>query len=500
MRKILLILVLLLSSVLLLTLPAAAQDAVSFGSTTIENRFPQSLQFTVSAELPDSDLTAAFLIIRPRTYIGFANPIALPATVSQTGTELTLSFRLESNGITIPNLPLRISWRILTADGNQYDSEETVVIYADTRFEWQTLQNDLVLVQWHDRPATFGQAVFDLANIAIEEQQTLFGEALQFPITIIIYNDLGEFEAWNPLAESERIGGQAFPEYGITAQIVSLFGDPQPWLLEVVPHEISHLYFSQVTYSTSITPQWLDEGLATYHEYSDNGALLDFAQDAAKNGSLIQLGQLDRRLGDVERTDLLYAQGMSVVTYLIETYGEDGFAALLAAFGDGQNTETAFTTATGKGLGAIQADWLAWMGVSAENYATPTPWPLPTPFPSPTPFVPRDFATDTPIPTATMTPTAIPSTPTATVTATSTPAPTNTPVPIAAAAFDDNPAAPSRPMTPKPRQEAQDDSITESVFPIGLAIYVIVMLAFFPAIAAVVMLFFKRAADRRRHG
>lgn len=387
MRK-LLLLPLFLLLVLLAPRPAAAQDAVRFGPTTIENRFPDSLEFTVSAELPNSDLTAAFLVIRPRTYIGFANPITVPATVSGSNTELTLAFRLESNGITIPNLPLRVSWRILTADGNQYDSEETVVIYEDTRFEWQTLTSDLVLVQWHDRPAPFGQAVFDLANTAIKEQQELFSEALQFPITIIIYNDLDEFEAWNPLAESERIGGQAFPEYGITAQIVSLFGDPQPWLLEVIPHEISHLYFSQVTYSTSIPPQWLDEGLATYHEYTDNGDLLDFARDAAINGNLIQLGQLDRRLGDVERTDLLYAQGMSVVTYLIETYGADGFATLLAAFGDGQNTETALQTATGKGLGAIQADWLAWMGVSARKLCHTDPLAVTDPFPITDPICP----------------------------------------------------------------------------------------------------------------
>lgn len=493
--------------------PALAQDGagdtglVRFGETRVENAFPDSLTLSTTVDAAALDVARAEIIVRPRTVIGFANPATIPVRVSQTGDALTLTFRFNSNGTAIPHLPLRYTWVVEDVDGARYESAEAVVVYEDSRFVWQTLENDRVAVLWHSRPDSFGRTVFDIANAALEQQEPLFGEPLDFPITILIYNDVSEFGAWNPLAVSERIGGQAFPDYGITTQIVSPFGSQERWLNEVIPHELAHLYFAQATYSVSEKPQWLDEGVATYVENGVNKqALLRSAQRAAEDGTLIQLGRLDRQLGNEERTELLYAQGVSVVTFLVEEYGEEQLAALFEAYDNGANSDTAFEQTFGLDLGGIQAAWLTWLGVSAENYPTPTPWPLPTPFPSPTPFVPVALATDTPDPTpaavaqaATATPTPEPAA-TATATATA-PAPATAPAtPVIIGNTDSLDAAPlvsdEKSAASPPAQTGPDETVAQSVFPIGVALFVISMCAFWPALSVVILVTAARARDR----
>jgi hypothetical protein len=481
---------------------AGAQDGdtIRWGDTTVENNFPESLTLTVDLFPGDVIVQSAVIAVRPRTFIGFANPINLPAFVTGSAENLTLTAQINSNGITIPNLPLRYQWTVIGIDGTQYESaEEEVVIFEDNRFDWQIKQNDQLIVQWHERRESFGQEVYDIASKAIEDQQSLFGEPLTFPITILIYNDVDEFEAWNPLVVSERIGGQAFPEYGITAQIVTDRDLRTNWLDEVIPHEISHLYFAQVTYSVHEKPQWLDEGVATYNETGINNAnMLRQARDAARDGSLIQLARLDRELGNDERTELLYSQGLSVVTFLAETYGEDSLTRLFEAYDNGNNTEDAFIAAYNKDLGTIQGEWLEWMGVSAENYPTPTPWPLPTFPPSPTPFVPGDQATETPSPTPQPTATAVPAT-TTPVSATATAAPIAVAAIIAEIGEDTQTQLPSPSPTPttSPTQELEPQKFVQDLWPIIVIVFVIAMCAFLPGLAILILVQTSKAAQRR---
>lgn len=400
---------------------AAAQPApiVTFSSTETINQFPTSLTFQATATIEPGEIVAAKLRLRNSNLINIASSITIVDVSITPGRTVNLAYTW--NITTPPSTPFYYAWELTDAAGNLIRSPEALVSYDDTRFAWQILENEYLAVWWHDRPASFGQQVFEIANRAFTEQQALFGTALAFPIKIIVYNNFSEFAEWQG-GLVEFIGGQAFPNIGVTAQIVEAFGSQTRWLNEVIPHEISHLYLAQVSYSpVAPVPVWLDEGVAQYNEFTDHTPTLALVRRAAADGTLIPLSTLRDGFGmqsNEARSRLAYAQALSAVTYLIETYQTDGLAALLAAYKAGRPTEDAFLTALGVTLGEFEAGWAVWLGLPPGQYVTPTPWPMPTFRPSPTLM---SFVSRTPTPetdaAATATPSPVPfaTTPAATV-------------------------------------------------------------------------------------
>jgi hypothetical protein len=126
-------------------------------------------------------------------------------------------------------------------------------------------------------------------------------------------------------------------------------------------------------------------------------------ETAAKHGDLIPLSSLEVGFGyfNESRTRLAYAEALSAVTYLVDTYGSDGLAALLAAYRQGMVTDEVFPAALGVTATEFEAGWTVWLGLSEGEFVTNTPWPLPTFPPSPTPRLPGTAVATTPKPRAT---------------------------------------------------------------------------------------------------
>ncbi|MFQ5436324.1 MAG: peptidase MA family metallohydrolase, partial [Anaerolineae bacterium] len=310
--------------------PTKAQTGLAFTRFETENDFPRSLTFktAVSGEV---DIVSATLVYHLRNEFS-SNSITRVDIEFDPGREVELSYTWDTSAGTIPGAAVVHYWEVVDADGRQLRSHEMTVRYEDTRFDWQVRENDDIAIWWHDRRDSFGEQVFEIAQQAVAEQRQKFQADLDFQMRIMIYNNFDEFAEWNGVT-SEFIGGQAFPNQGVTAQIVSAYGSQEQWLNDVVPHEISHLYFAQVTFNRrSQPPTWLNEGLAQFNEFGDQSRSLQTAVAAANSGDLISLSLLETGFGyfNEERTRLAYAEAVSAVTYLVETYGDDGLAALLA--------------------------------------------------------------------------------------------------------------------------------------------------------------------------
>ncbi len=448
----LLILAAMVVYLILFSSPAQAQTGISFESFETENDFPRSLTFK-TVVTSDADIVNATLVFHLRNEFS-SNSITRIDLDFEPGRRVELSHTWDTGAGTIPGAAIIHYWEVTDADGHQLRSHEMTVRYEDTRFDWQVRENEAIAVWWHDRRESFGENVFEIAQQAVADQRQRFQADLDFQMRIMIYNNFDEFAEWNGVT-SEFIGGQAFPNQGITAQIVSAYGSQEQWLNDVVPHEISHLYFAQVTFHRrSEPPTWLNEGLAQFNEFGSQDRALQTAVNAAESGDLISLSLLETGFGyfNESRTRLAYAEAVSAVTYLVETYGDDGLAALLAAYREGQTTKEAFPSALGVALGDFEAGWAGWLGLDAAAYATPTRWALPTFRPSPTPFVPGASSTGTPTspangtavsPTTTITPkTAVPG-----GTAVAQTNPANTPRPPSPTAQPDLPAIPAAFLT-----------------------------------------------------
>ncbi|MCF6277855.1 MAG: hypothetical protein L3J16_03800 [Anaerolineales bacterium] len=362
-----------------------AENTVRFSAPSVENRFPDELFFRVTVSSSGSEIVSAKFVYTFESKYSSVSYTKESLEVTA-GTEMVLEYALDTrDSTTPPMMPITYYWDVVDAGGNHYESEPVTIHYEDTRFEWQSLENANVGVWWHDRPASFGETLFTTANAAFLSQKKLFQSDLDYQMRVVIYNTRQEFAAWHGMAY-DWVGGETFSNYGITTQIVEDTGFQKSWLNDVIPHEISHLYFAQVTYNPTVSiPVWLNEGLSQYNEFTDNNWELNEVRTAAKTGTLIPLSALANGFGafNEERIYLAYYESVSAVTYLIETYGDDGLRALLQAYRQGQTTAEAFPSAIGISAGDFEAEWAVWTGFSGV-YATNTPWPMPTFIPSPT--------------------------------------------------------------------------------------------------------------------
>jgi len=368
---------------LLLPLPMVeAQSPIHFGDTHLENDFPDELAFEVEVESDAGEIVSARLYHALRN----ATSTTQVALEFEPAGRVTLRYTWNTSGLTIPpGAPIFYHWEVTDSAGNRASSEEALFYYDDARYDWQVLENESIGVWWHDRPAEFGEQVFEIAQRAVGKQRSLFKVELDYPMRVIINNDQDEFTGWHPYVH-DWVGGQAFTSLGVTVQIVSAYSSQEMWLNGVIPHEIAHLYFYQVTYHPlSSPPTWFNEGVAQYNEFVDHDLDLSLAKSAILRGDLIPLRTLIGSFGnDRAKVSLAYAESLSAVTYLVEIYGAQGLSDLMAAYGEGKSNNQAFQAALGRTTDEFEADWLACLGVPEGMYVVPTPWSTPTWPPSPT--------------------------------------------------------------------------------------------------------------------
>lgn len=383
---------------------AQSQGEVSFEAFELTLSFPDRIVFQARAISENEPIVRAELSTYSPSLTGSVSQTARGVEIAA-GQQIALHYEQDFRGTTVvPNTPFVYSWHVWTEDGREHVSAPRSFRFEDTRFEWHVRQSERVAVWTHDRPGDLGQRAFDIAQRAVEEQRTLFGVDLQEQIQLIIYNDFTEFAGWHSTV-GDFIGGEAFPAFGITTQIVPLAGPQAGWLNDVVPHEISHLYFAQAAENPTVSvPTWLNEGVASFNEFGDPSVALRRVERAASAGELLPLSSLKSGFGshNEARARLAYDEALSAVTFIVERFGRSGLSELLAGYHSGLASEAAFGRAFGVDVGSFEAAWAEWVGAEPGSYVTATPWPFPTFPPSPTPA--RVGSVTGPAPTQTMTP------------------------------------------------------------------------------------------------
>lgn len=368
------------------TYPSAqAKDWIQIIENRATSHFREGITFRLVAEASGPDIEKITLFYRVRG----------DETLTQQPLEITPGSRVEAvyqwnlarENMT-PFAPIEFYWEISDGVELKFTTETQAIIYEDTRFPWRILETESLSVRWYEGSEAFGEKVFNLAVSSLARMSEELKAELGFPVSIVLYaTDQGFQSAF--FFVPDWVGGRAYSNLGITLQIVPP-NTAESWLRDVIPHEITHLYFYQATFNElAPTPAWLNEGLATYYELSDKSYEEGLVQDAANSGDLIPLRALAGGFGlDEEVVRLSYAESYSFVKFLFPEFGEEAMARLLAAYRAGHTTEEAFPLAFGASVGDLENQWRASHGAGpvptpftllVPTFAVPTSTPRPSP-------------------------------------------------------------------------------------------------------------------------
>ena len=353
----------------------SAADPVTFGKPTATSSFGKTVEFKQPVELAATPLRVEVLIETP----GSIGPSVVPVPPPSATGASTLAYSLDmSGGNVVPNTTFTARWRVTDGTGKAWIGPSLEHVYDDDRFEWKTLDGDVVHMHWVEGDQAFGKRALKIGDDAVAAAAKLLGVTESDPIDIFVYADQQAFyDALGP-ATRENVGGQAHPDIRTLFALIAPADINAGWVESVVPHELTHVVFqTAVDNPYHEPPHWLNEGLAVY--LSDGYGDFDRSQvaGAVSNGTIIPLDGLAGAFPTTqERFFLAYAESVSTVDRIIRVNGRDALVKLIRSYHDGVSDDEAFQAALGTDLAGFEADWLKELGATPPTRLGPRPAPV----------------------------------------------------------------------------------------------------------------------------
>ena len=117
----------------------------------------------------------------------------------------------------------------------------------------------------------------------------------------------------------------------------------------ILPHEITHLIFRDFVGLEGEIPLWMDEGVAQWEEPMKRAMSKKIARYLVATGKDFHTQDLMmtdvRTLQDEEKVHNFYMQSVSLVDYLVKSYGGQSFTEFCRALRDGKKFEEALRSA-----------------------------------------------------------------------------------------------------------------------------------------------------------
>ncbi|HLL50390.1 MAG TPA: peptidase MA family metallohydrolase [Thermomicrobiales bacterium] len=316
--------------------------------------FPDGITFSLDANSTDPIVNLELLYRAP----GLETlSVELPQFVAGS-TELDIEHAIDLRSGELPSgIDVQYHWRITEDDGDVVETPEQTLSWIDDRYEWTPLSGPNVTVYTYDADAAFQQEILDAAERTIGSLAESYGAELEQPVRVWAYADKDHlYGALAPNSE-QWIAGAAFP--GLHVIMAVLPPGDYDEVKRVVPHEISHQVLHQATNNPfNSPPQWLDEGLAVYWQESGRDRFYSYAMELAAAGQVPPLRTLNGTFPyDREGATAAYAFSLTAVMYILDTWGDEGMAMLLATFPEGITYEDAVQQGLGISFDELDRRW-----------------------------------------------------------------------------------------------------------------------------------------------
>lgn len=373
------LLALLAVGVLSLSPPAVSAQGLSVADEGVENRFPDEIEFRVSAESnePIEKVRLHYTVLPDGT-------TASGVPEFEPGTSVSTSFTLAGNEPPRIYLPpgtrIEYYWEVEDASGETATTPEASIVYEDVRFEWSTLEADGVIVHYYSGSEEDAQAMLDVAGEAIAQMSGLLDVTVEFPVQVRVYDSSDDMR---PALQrrSEAYESQVTTAgVRVSSDTVLVLGNVS---FSTLRHELAHVVTGVAGEGPfGDLPAWLDEGTAVYAQ-GDAEAFRDAVERAIDRGNVFSVRSITSYPGDPSKVNLFYGQSWSLVSFLIDTYGEERFARVFAEIKSGKTTDAALETVYGFDQNGLDDEWRASVGLPPrEGAAQDGGEPVPTSPPS----------------------------------------------------------------------------------------------------------------------
>ena len=281
-----------------------------------------------------------------------------------------------------PRVPLVVGTKleyqfvIRSADGSESRTAPVTASYIDGTLPWTLASEGLVEIWYY----AGGEAVEADARAGIRAALDIlrdrFGAELERPTRLMLYGDLEQMRRDLGGGTSPWTGGAAIADLNVTVLHAPVVNRDPLDLQATVAHEITHIVLEHRTHNSfGGLPAWLHEGLATTveAEIKERFAYDDIMTRLVAEDNFVSLRGITGSFpADSQAAVNAYAQSNSLVTYIIETWGREGIAALLEAYAGGVSDDEAVQAALGVSLDELNRAWLGTHGVESPAFESLT--------------------------------------------------------------------------------------------------------------------------------
>ena len=370
------------------SISSANGDSITVLNQTIESHFPDGIKFYLEATGPDTidDIRVYF------KKMGQAGDSGYRIVNFENGTYISgesIILSNKDNQYIAPGTRIEYYYDIRDVTGRVLKTDPEVYTYLDHRHKWSTVTDGTITVFYFgEESLEKAEQILDICKATLDQMGPILGIQPTHPLHIVTYEDYSDMEIAlpfrsNTVAESLVTQGIAFAdERTLLIYTANNF-------VGTTKHEFTHLLVGDAAgRAYNRVPLWLNEGLAEYA--NTDGSYQSYLRSAIRTGDLLPLWQRETFSGTPRDMMIGYGQGESVVQFMIDEYGTEKIASLLANLQSSYAIDSALESSHGFDQYGLDSRWRSHMGLPQlpdPDTEVPTQSPSDTVSIKPTPTI-----------------------------------------------------------------------------------------------------------------
>ncbi|HEX79224.1 MAG TPA: peptidase MA domain-containing protein [Dehalococcoidia bacterium] len=336
--------------------PVKAQTEIEVPKASAYADFPYAINFNLSIESPVeiNDVRLHYMV--ERESFAVVTSEAKIDIIPGTSVDAEWEWDMYKTGGMPPGTVVEYWWTITDALGNDYTTAIEQLSYDDDRYSWQYLTEGNISLRWYSGDEAFAGELMTAAQEAMIRLEENTGAVLEKPVRVYIYANSSDLQGAMLFAQ-EWTGGAAYVRE--SAIIIGISQNNIEWGKRAIVHELAHLVTHQMTSNPySSIPTWLSEGISMYAEGEMEAVYDNYLSQAVAGDNLISVRTLCSPFSAFpSKSYLSYAQSLSLVEFLIESYGQEKMFQLLSIFKQGSTYDNAFMAVYDFDMDGLDSLW-----------------------------------------------------------------------------------------------------------------------------------------------